>query len=263
VDSGQPLQGPVEGPVPPNHDSLPPPHAAPNELAKVPLPPYIVEPPDILLIESRALDPLQPVRGQHLVRPDGTVGLGVYGSPRVAGMTLEQIRSVVAEAINARSDPEKVRENPVKPREVVVDVLAYNSKVYYIITDGGGYGQAVYRLPVTGNETVLDAISLVNGLPPVASKKQIWIARRVPGNGGHYNNILPVDWKAVTQGGATGTNYQILPGDRLYVQSEKIIRIDTGLAKVLSPIERLLGTTLLGSETYNSIANRGGTATGR
>ena len=51
-----------------------------------------------------------------------------------------------------------------------VDVLAYNSKVYYVIMDGGGYGQQIVRLPCTGNETVLDAIAQVNGLPQVASK---------------------------------------------------------------------------------------------
>jgi polysaccharide export outer membrane protein len=259
---------PSEGGVPEAvafaHGPLPHHDGAPNELAKVPLPPYVVEPPDILLIETtRALRDLQEIRGQHLVRPDGTISLGVYGSPRVAGMTLEQVRAVVAATIDARRGAEKARENPTKPEEIAVDVLAYNSKVYYIITDGGGYGQQVYRLPITGNETVLDAISLVNGLPPVASKKKIWIARRVPGHGGHYNNILPVDWKAVTEGGATATNYQILPGDRLFVESEKLIKIDSGLAKILSPIERVLGTTLLGSETYNSIANRGGTSTGR
>ena len=31
--------------------------------------------------------------------------------------------------------------------------------------------------PVTGSETVLDAISKVQGLPPVASQKRIWVAR--------------------------------------------------------------------------------------
>ena len=45
-----------------------------------------------------------------------------------------------------------------------------NSKVYYIITDGAGSGEQVFRFPVTGSETVLDAISQIGGLPPVSSK---------------------------------------------------------------------------------------------
>jgi polysaccharide export outer membrane protein len=270
--SSEPPSLPVPRPLPvadghPEAGLLPPPvpaaaHApaghAPAELSKVLMPPYIVEPPDILLIDSTAdiAELKQPIRGQHLVRPDGTINLGIFGTVRVAGMTTEQIRAAVARAIDALRKPEKVREAPTKPEQVSVDVLAYNSKVYYIITDGAGYGEQVYRAPFTGNETVLDALSLINGLPPVASKKKIWVARRIPGHGGHYDNVLPVDWCAITQGGATATNYQIFPGDRIYVKSQSLIRFDNNLGKFLAPIERLFGTTLLGSETVNSIRNR-------
>lgn len=270
--AGEPPMLPAPRPLPvadghPEAGSLPPPAAgpthaplghAPAELSKVLMPPYIVEPPDILLIETvvAATEVKQPIKGQHLVRPDGTVSLGIFGNVRVAGMTTDQIRVAVARAIDAHLKPQEVQKNPTKPEEINVDVLAYNSKVYYIITDGAGYGEQVFRAPFTGNETVLDAISLINGLPPVASKKKIWVARRVPGHGGHYDNILPVDWCAITQGGAAGTNYQIFPGDRIYVKSQSLIRFDNNLGKFLAPIERLFGTTLLGSETVNSIRNR-------
>ena len=53
--------------------------------------------------------------------------------------------------------------------EVSVDVIAYNSKVFYVITQGAGLGDNVRRVPVTGNDTVLDALSMVNGLSPVSS----------------------------------------------------------------------------------------------
>jgi polysaccharide biosynthesis/export protein len=227
----------------------PPMPKAPNELHKLSLPLYTVSPPDILLIESTQSLPTQPVRGQHLVRPDGTINLGIYGaSIYVAGLTLDQVRAAVANAIQSRLDPEKVK---VKLEDVNVDVLAYNSKVYYVITDGGGYGEQVYRIPSTGNETVLDAIAHINGLPPVASKKHIWVARR-SANGGK-NNVLPVDWCGITQRGDISTNYQLFPGDRLYVQADHLITTDSMLAKILSPIERVLGVTLLGSSTVNSI----------
>ena len=60
--------------------------------------------------------------------------------------------------------------------EVSLEVSGYNSKVYYIVTQGAGFGDGVYRFPITGNETVLDAISQINGLQRVSSKK-IWVAR--------------------------------------------------------------------------------------
>ena len=31
-----------------------------------------------------------PVSGQHIVRPDGTIGLGVYGAVTVTGLTIDQ-----------------------------------------------------------------------------------------------------------------------------------------------------------------------------
>jgi polysaccharide export outer membrane protein len=226
-------------------------------LSKIALPPYIIEAPDILLVETVvAPEKKQPVRGQHLVRPDGTINLGVYGSVRVAGLTLEQAKEAIANAIRPSLLPDVAKE--FKASDVNVDVLAYNSKVYYIITDGGGYGEQVYRAPFTGNETVLDALALINGLPAVASKRHIWVARRVP-DGGHggSGNILPVDWCSITQGGSAATNYQLLPGDRIYVRAEGLIHLDSKLAKILAPIERGLGITLLGSETVNSIKGRG------
>jgi polysaccharide biosynthesis/export protein len=226
----------------------------PQECNKISLPTYIIEPPDVLLIESTQSLRDQPIRGQHLVRPDGTIGLGIYGSVYVAGMTLEQAQAVIVAQVSTRVQR-------LDARDLYVDVLAYNSKVYYVITDGGGYGEQVLRFPITGNETVLDAISQIAGLPAVASKKQIWLARPVPGDC-HQHQVLPVDWLAITQGAVTTTNYQILPGDRVYVMADRWITFDSRVAKVLSPFTRMLGFTLLGAETVQTIRSRNGGGNG-
>ena len=175
----------------------------------------------ITLMQYRGL---QQTRGQHLVRQDGTIGLGTYGSVYVAGLTLGQIKCVVENHLS------KYFLNP----QISVDVAAYNSKVYYVILDGGGFGQAVYKLPITGNETVLDAIANVQGLPPIASKRRIWVARPAP-CGNECSQVLPVDWRAITEGGQTCTNYQIFPGDRIFVHADRLIAIDNWLSKVLAP----------------------------
>ena len=127
--------------------------------------------------------------------------------------------------------------------EVNVDVLSYNSKVIYVITDGGGYGESVVRLPVTGNETVLDAISEIQGLSEVSSKK-IWVARPAPSELG-YAQILDVHWQAITAEGVTATNYQLLPGDRIYIAADHMIATDNFLSKLLAPAERIGGLLLL------------------
>jgi polysaccharide export outer membrane protein len=227
----------------------------PREFEKQSLPPYVVEPPDLLLIQAsdNVTLNLQRIEGAHAIAPDGTVNLGIYGKVYVAGMTLEQLADVVAIRLKDFAIPGlKLAPEQIK-KELQVDVLAYNSKHYYVITDGGGYGQQVYPLPITGNETVLDALAKVNGLPAVASKKKVWLARAT--RPGEPPKILPVDWRGVTQCGEAATNYQVFPGDRIYVDSDPWIKGDTWLAKRLSPILRGFGATLLGASTVNTIKN--------
>ena len=127
-----------------------------------------------------------------------------------------------------------------------------------MIVQGAGIGDGVYRLPVTGNETVLDAIAQLNGFEPVSSKR-VWIARPsdVPGQ----QQILPVDWYAISELGSSHTNYQILPGDRVFIAEDKLVAFDNALIKLISPLERLMGFTLLGTETATRLSGpvlRGG-----
>ncbi len=184
----------------------------------------------------------QLIRGPHLVRPDGTVGLGIYGSVYVAGYTLAEAKAAMEAHLT---------QYLAKP-ELSVDVLAYNSKVFYVITSGAGLGEAVYRLPSTGIETVLDAMSVIGGPPAVASLHHIWISRPVPA-GCKPNKVLKVDWTAITQHGVTDTNYQILPGDRVYVDAKPLNKADTFLARFFAPLERVLGFTLLGSSVVHTV----------
>ncbi len=190
----------------------------------------------------------QQIAGPHLVGPDGTVTLGSYGSVPVVGHTIAGAKMVIEQYLSQFLD---------RP-EVSVDVYAYNSKVYYIITEGAGLGDGVYRFPVTGNETVLDAVSQINGLQQVSSKR-IWIARPTPQPGNVQ--VLPVNWDEITAQASTGTNYQILPGDRLFISEDKLIALDTNLAKFLAPLERIMGITLLGTSTATRLSGpvlRGG-----
>lgn len=183
----------------------------------------------------------QQVSGEHLVAPDGKVNLGAYGRVSVVGMTIEEAKAAVEAQLSVHL------ENP----QISLDVLGYNSKVYYVITQGAGLGDRVVILPARGNETVLDAIGQIQGLQSNNSTR-MWIARPGPNDCGG-DQILPVDWTAVTQRGDVDTNYQILPGDRLFVSEDKLVALDTALAKVFSPIERVFGVTLLGTQTVQRI----------
>lgn len=184
----------------------------------------------------------QRISGPHLVSPDGTITLGTYGRVRVAGLTLAEAKRAVEAQLSERL------LDPV----VSVDVQNYNSKLLYVVMDGGGAGQSVYRLPVTGNDTVLDAIAQVNGLTAISDVNRIWVSRPAPAGAGHQ--ILPVDWREITECGGSATNYQLMPGDRIFVGAVPASALDIRMARLLAPVERFFGITLLGAQTYRSVA---------
>lgn len=183
----------------------------------------------------------QAVTGQHLVGPDGRVNLGTYGAAFVAGKTIEEARAAVeAQLANKLEEP-----------EVYVDVLAYNSKLYYVITQGGGFGDNVVRLPITGNETVLDAVANIGGISQVSSHR-MWIARPAP-NGVGCEQVLPVEWEDITRGASTATNYQLMPGDRLFIAEDRYGAATATLSKILRPFESIFGFVSLAVSTLNRI----------
>ena len=69
--------------------------------------------------------------------------------------------------------------------------------------------------------------------------------------------MLPIDWHAIVQAGDPATNYQLFPGDRVYIKSDPFILADNIIAKIVAPIERILGVTLLGASVYRTFQSTG------
>lgn len=185
----------------------------------------------------------QYIAGEHLVGPDGMITLGSYGSVSVVGLTLDETRwAIEAHLSQYLNEP-----------SVAVSVFSYNSKVYYIVTEGGGFGDQVYRFPVTGNDTVLDALALINGLTEVSSSR-MWIARPTPVPGNY--EILPVNWRDLTSLAAAETNYQLMPGDRLFVAQDSLVAFDRTITKLTRPLERMMGFSILGATTATRLSGK-------
>jgi polysaccharide export outer membrane protein len=185
---------------------------------------------------------MQSIQGPHIVRMDGTVGMGIYGSVYLANMTIDDARRAV----------ELHLSQYVQQPEINLDVYSYNTKWYYIIQDRAGYGQTVMRLPITGRDTILDAMSYMFGTIYFSSNKHIWLARP-NGQDPNQMQIFPVNWPAITQGGSPATNYQLLPGDRIYVQSNPLIKLNNRMNQFLAPINNALGFVLLGTSTVSTV----------
>ena len=198
----------------------------PAESNRTTTPLGVIEPPDQLRIEAVLRDPrsgqterlpVQPISGAYIVRPDGTVGLGIWGSVRVSGLTPEKAAEEIRRKLATFT---QVNGKSTQPENlfVSVEVLANNSKAYYVVTDAGSGGQ-VMKFPLTGRETILDAIAQVPGLASRLDGKSIHVLRQRPEGGA--DQVLPVDWTAIIQRGDTRTNYQLMPGDRVTVTSGK------------------------------------------
>ena len=177
-------------------------YSPPSEAKMAKLPPYVIAPPDVVRIDAFGQDTSHVITGCYLVGPDGTVNLREYGSVNILGKTVAQTKEAL----------EKHLAKKIESPKIHVEVEARNSKAFYIIEKGDGDEDKVVRLPCTGNETVRDAMKEV---PKILSAKSVRISR--PILSGHGSVDLFVNVQAIRDGSAEH-NYQILPGDRLFVE---------------------------------------------
>jgi len=174
----------------------------PRELQKTPLEVFTVQPGDVLLIEPATLDSPLRFPSDQTVMPDGTIDLGRYGRRVVAGKSIEEIEAEVQAAVEA---VEK-KTGPINVR-----LVTPQSGVYYVLGEVTSPGS----FPLVGRETVLDGILAAGGLNDKASTCNIIISRPTPAQGCRI--VLPVCYRQIVQIGDTTTNYQLRPGDRIYV----------------------------------------------
>jgi polysaccharide export outer membrane protein len=235
-----------------------------REFTKTTMPDYVIEPPDLVVIEVLDALPGRPITGERLVRPDGKVSLGFYGEVYLAGLTIPEAKEkvilhlrkyinddILGLYVDDVDDPEHKGPKEVDPRDsdrVYVDVSAYNSKYYYIQGDVAVPG----RLPITGNETVLDAINFAGGLIPTAAPNNIRLVRPAP-PGACCEQTLPVNLAAIISGGDPTTNYQILPGDRIVVYRDPIVRTTIFIDRLAAPFQTVVQTILQYSFTARSL----------
>ncbi|MBY0526475.1 MAG: polysaccharide export protein [Gemmataceae bacterium] len=174
----------------------------PRELDKQALAPYIVEPGDVLVIHPADLD--SPVRlpGDQPILPDGTINLGRYGHLSVVGKTVEEIEMMVRAAVEIQTKDVGF---------ITVRLVSRASKVYYVLGEVNAPG----AFPLTGRETVLDGIIAAGGLNDRASRRNIIMTR--PTAPDSCRVVLPICLREIVQLGDTTTNYQLAPGDRIFV----------------------------------------------
>lgn len=201
------------------------PQGVPRENAKTVLPAHALEPGDVVLIEpvNAERDLRLPV--DQAVLADGTLDLGGYGRVVVAGRSLEQAEALIeqqiayflrqqAAACDPFDEPSARKTLPADCDGIAVNVrLVEPVHRFYVLGEVNAPG--AYAL--TGSETVLDAIVEAGGLTDSADPCEILLSR--PTDPCECRVTLPVCYREIVQMGATTTNYQLQPGDRIFVSA--------------------------------------------
>ncbi len=191
-------------------------------------PVYKVEPSDVLVVEVLEALPGRPIKGKHLIRPDGKISLGFYDEVSVAGLNLMQVKEKIVthlreyltdRALGLRTFDEETQKNidvpPSRTHYVFVDIAEFNSKAYYVQGAVGSPG----RFTITGHDTVLDGINRAGGLQLASIGAKIRLIRPAS-EFNHKEQTLGVDLREIVEKGESTTNYQLLAGDRLIVYPE-------------------------------------------
>jgi polysaccharide export outer membrane protein len=238
IESIQPI------PLPPIPDDPPPHEGALWEE------PYVIEPPDLIMVEVLEALPGRPISGERLVRPDGKISLGFYGELHVRGLTVEQVKAKIVlhlreflrdEVLGLMGQNEEGEWYDIDPKDsaqVFVDISAYNSKNYFIQGDVSAPG----KLPCTGKETVLDALNYAGGLIPTADPKNIKLVR--PARGGKPARVYPIDYEAILEQGEREKDYQLFPDDRIIVGRSAAVKATLEADRVAAPIQTAFNTIL-------------------
>ncbi len=175
----------------------------PRELSQSVLPDHYLQPGDQLLIEPVDYESEIRLPADQRVMADGKLDLGKFGRVNVAGLTLEVAEQMIERAIAA---------DGTNPSNVNVRLLEPVHRFYVLgeVNSPGSY-------PLVGHETVLDGILAGGGLTSAAAPCKILLARPTPPPSCRVT--LPICYREITQLGDTTTNYQLQPGDRIFVAS--------------------------------------------
>ncbi len=154
--------------------------------------PYVVAPPDLILVELLEGLPGRPISGERLVRPDGNLSLGWYGDVHVRGLTVAQIKVAIIKhlrkflsdemlglAVSEEVEEEVKVDGPPPERPVLPPLPAQNANPFNLLEvpkpakTPGGQARPGVQQPVPagpGNEPAISAIDVSwKIVPPEAS----------------------------------------------------------------------------------------------
>src|SRR5579862_646246 len=158
---------------------------------------YVVAPGDTMSVTVLNEPSLS---GSYTVDPDGKIALPLAGSIPVEGLTLDQVTSTIAKALEPYI---------VKPQvTVALRTVSSRNYVYALgqVTKTGSY-------TMERGWTIADLIAAAGGTTSRAALTQAFILRK--------DQTIPVDLDALIVKGQTSANVELQPGDVIIVPETK------------------------------------------
>jgi polysaccharide export outer membrane protein len=181
---------------------------------------YRLAPPDVLQVTVR---PEPAVEREVTVRPDGRISFELIGDVQVEGKTIEEVRGEITSLL---------QQFIVSPT-VTVELQSSNSRRYYVFGEVNRPG----AYPLVGRVTAVDALAQANGETRLASLNS---ARLVRG-GSEHPQVFPLRFADITRNADASTNFELRPGDVVYVPPSTSARIGYAISLFFFPLQQIIG----------------------
>lgn len=153
---------------------------------------------------------------------DGRLPLETPASPRVEGLTLAEVRDVLA------------RDAAMSPERVHVWLASARCSQVYL---HGPIRGRIRAVPYQGPESAIDFLKRVGGLPPGSKLNQVYVVRPNVATG-RRPEVFQVDVPAVLLDGDDATNVLLRPSDEVYIGETRGSSISRLMPAWLGPAYR-------------------------
>lgn len=166
------------------------------------------------------------VSGEYVINQEGNIQYEFVGDVQISGLTKDEAAKVVSE---------RLTEYIISP-EVSVKIKGYNSKIVYVVGEVGQPGKIYMR----GDTISVREALMQAGLPQLTgvTRKSRLITPSETGNA----QIKKVDVYALLYEGDLRENYEMKPGDVIFIPATFLTKAMRAIQPVAAPIGTAAGT---------------------
>jgi polysaccharide export outer membrane protein len=181
---------------------------------------FALNPPDVITIYAAKAPEVD--KAKQIIAPDGTINLELLGRVYVAGMSPQEVESLLAEKLKTFYQDVKVR----------VDV-EYKSQFYYVFGETMKSGPK----PYTGRDTLVAALADAQ-ITRLSWPERIYVIKPSPDP--NMRHVTVVNLKDIIQRGDSTANVLLEQDDIVYVPLNPLAAVGVAVQNLLSPVQPII-----------------------